>query len=271
MTAEVHRSLWTEAIAGRAAIDLDEVDELASVGRFDHKFLVPVGHLDTLIGSLHDEWRVVESELGRSIRYVTTYLDTTDLLTFRMHRQGRRRRFKVRTRTYGAGSESVLEVKLRDARGRTTKVRLAEPHGTTNGGLEPASLTSVESVLAAAKIDAPLEPLVPSLTTEYTRTTLANVDLQERLTIDVGLEVARAGGGGAGPVRLGTSYAIVESKSSQVGSATRRHLRAAGAFPHRVSKYCVGLATTRPDVVAPQWRPALRRLLPPPTVVLRPR
>ncbi|MFD2349805.1 VTC domain-containing protein [Nonomuraea ferruginea] len=127
-------------------------------------------------------------EIGgrRQFRYTSTYFDTPDLLTFRQHRQQRRRRFKIRTRTYLDGGGRWLEVKLKDAGGGTDKHRVPYD-GAPAHALTPEALDYLSTTLATGlRLPRPA-PLGPVLSTDYRRVTLVDRSGAARLTCDSGL------------------------------------------------------------------------------------
>jgi hypothetical protein len=71
--------------------------------------------------------------------------------------------------------------------------------------------------------------------------------------VDVELEFGGPDRTAGGPDRV-----IVESKSTGVGSADRA-LAGGGVRPVSLSKYCVGIALTRPGATANRWNRILRR------------
>jgi hypothetical protein len=164
-------------------------------------------------------------EIGglRAFGYRTTYLDTPELLTYREHLQGRRRRFKCRTREYADSGLRAFEVELKGLRGRTVKRRL---EGEAD---ELAAAGFLRACLLDAYGRVVTEPFAPVLAVRYTRVTpLAARAPGERLTCD---SLVRFGTAGA--LRDGT--VILESRC------------------------CVGVALTRPGVPANPLRPLLRR------------
>ena len=72
-------------------------------------------------------WAALEIERRRRFAYESVYFDTPDLLTYRQHLQGRRRRYKVRTRAYLDSGDCAFEVKLKGRRDQTVKARLPYP------------------------------------------------------------------------------------------------------------------------------------------------
>lgn len=266
---QVHLARWAEVLAVLEPIDLGaltaavEDTEALGRGRFDRKYLIDVDRIDQLASALGQRWRVLDVDGRRITPYTTRYFDTADLVTFRHHRQGRRRRFKVRIRRYGDAPDAVLEVKYRGRLDRTIKARTAYPasHDGLLDGLDDTAMRFVTDTLRDAyEIDAP-ERLRPSLTTAYGRTTFVDVIAGERLTVDLGLVVsAGAPARPVAPVELGTRFAIVETKSGSARTSLHHRLRALGARPERVSKYCLGIGAVRPDIAINPWGRTLDRL-----------
>src|SRR5690625_3994257 len=117
------------AIATRMpSIDLDQLSQIASLqSRVDTKCLVTPEQRVAVLNQTGRNLRVLDIDGERSFGYESVYCDTTALRTFRDHRQGRRLRFKVRTRLYQNSGDCMLEVKVKKARGKTVKRRMAYP------------------------------------------------------------------------------------------------------------------------------------------------
>ena len=221
-------------------IGLDEVLERADLQtRLDRKYLVPVDALATLLDGLAGTHRVLEVDGRRDFGYRSTYYDTPDLRCLRAHLQGRRRRFKCRKRRYVDTNRSMLELKLKGSRGTTIKSAVACAPADELCGEERAFLRA--QVLAAYGTHLATETLAPVLEVRCRRVTLAAPALGERLTCDLHLEL--------GDHRIVPGMAIVESKSATPRASADRQLAALGFRPvDRCSKYCLGMAFSRPDV-----------------------
>jgi hypothetical protein len=76
--------------------------------RLDRKYLLTADLLPDLLEQLDRDFDVLQIGGRRVSAYSSTYFDTPDLRSFRAHRQGRRDRFKVRTRTYLDSGECWL-------------------------------------------------------------------------------------------------------------------------------------------------------------------
>ncbi|GAB3887656.1 hypothetical protein GCM10027612_26850 [Microbispora bryophytorum subsp. camponoti] len=165
----------------------------------------------------------------------------------------RRRRFKVRTRTYLDSAQCWLEVKISGARGSITKHRL--PYDPRDRDTVDLGRDFVDEALARESIGPTARSsLEPVLVTEYHRATLLLPDAASRVTVDT--ELAWRHDGRA--LRL-PGLAVVETKSASAATPVDRMLWRAGMRPARISKYATGLAALRPDLPDVPWRRTLRR------------
>jgi hypothetical protein len=129
-------SEMAESVAKRAPASLTEVTEQAALRvRVDRKYMVPVDHFGELMARLSQRYTVLEIDGRRAFAYESVYFDTSDLLTCRQHLQGRRRRYKVRTRAYLDTAYCAFEVKFNGARSRPS--RRSCRTGSPTGPLSP--------------------------------------------------------------------------------------------------------------------------------------
>ncbi|NDB07014.1 MAG: VTC domain-containing protein, partial [Acidimicrobiia bacterium] len=114
-----------EQSTGRlSSVSLEEISGEASLmRRYDHKYVTMDVRADDFIATLNDDWLVLRIGREPSHLYRTTYFDDIRCRTYRDHVQGRRPRFKIRSRTYQNGA-SFLEVKMKTGRGQTDKRRI---------------------------------------------------------------------------------------------------------------------------------------------------
>ncbi|WP_439592076.1 polyphosphate polymerase domain-containing protein [Microbacterium sp.] len=240
-------------LARFAPVGLDElVAEASLLTRVDRKYVVPRPVIDRLLGELDAGSRVLEIDGARDFAYESVYFDTPDLLSFRMAAQPRRRRFKLRTRTYLDIGTAYLEIKTRGARGATVKERSAY------AAEHRAMLTITARDDAAAAFDAigvdagRADDLDATLVTRYRRATLLSA--HGRATVDTDLAWVEPGGAGFTLPHL----AIIETKSEGAASAVDRLLWRAGCRPATVSKYATGLAALHPELPRNRWARLLR-------------
>jgi hypothetical protein len=268
-------------LTGLDTIDLGELTERASLlTRIDRKYLLPRSELDAVLADLDSGVRVLDINGVRSSAYESVYFDTPELTSFLMAAHPRRRRFKIRTRTYVDSAQSYLEVKTRGGRGVTVKDRL--PYAPSDRArLTTEGRRYTDTVLDDAAITgAHGHDLMPTLTTGYLRTTLFIPESSSRATIDTGLSWAtvphrtaadqlvaersvpeRSVPGRDAPQRRldRPQLAIVETKSGSRASAVDRILWAHGHRPATMSKYGTGMAALHRDLPGNKWAPVLRR------------
>ncbi|MFD7023696.1 polyphosphate polymerase domain-containing protein [Promicromonospora sukumoe] len=251
-------------IADLAPVTLDELNDAAALQtRRDRKYVLTPDELDDLLTALPPA-RVLEIDGSRSFAYDSTYFDTPELDAYRLAATRRRRRFKVRTRTYVDTGSCFVEVKTRAGRGTTVKER--QPHDDADHlGLARAFVSA-----RLADAGAPSAPvLTPTLRSRYQRTTLLLDDA--RVTLDTGLVWDLLG-----PVDPGAHAAPVVRRSAAIGdlvvvetktaagsgpSSVDRLLWRAGHRPDRISKYATGLAVLEPGLPDMPWRRLVRRRL----------
>ena len=238
-------------------IGLDElVDRAELLTRLDRKYMLPLTDLPLVVGGLEEDVQVLEVDGERRFAYRSVYFDTPDMAGYLAAAHRRRRRFKLRIRTYLASGQHFLEVKTRGPRGTTVKQRV--PYDGEPGRLGPGARAYVDDVLRAAGIDSHGFRLVPALTTRYLRTTLFLPGSGSRVTVDTDLTWALPDG-----TELRTpERTIVETKAGRAGSSADRLLWSLRHRPCPVSKYGTGLAALRPDLPANRWLPVLRRHFP---------
>ena len=249
-------ALMAGPVARLVAIGLDELVERAELlTRVDRKYVVPLEDVATLVRMLPPGAQVLEMGTRRLFEYESVYFDTSDLLAYHLAARRRRRRFKVRTRTYVDSALCWVEVKTRGPRGTTVKERV--PHRLDERASLDGALPFVTGTLATRGITgAESLELDPVLVTRYHRATILLPDSDSRLTIDVDLTWHD----GRRPLEM-RGLAVVETKTGSTASAADRLLWSAGHRPLRISKYATGLAALQPELPASRWRRTLRRHL----------
>ncbi|MEE6272479.1 polyphosphate polymerase domain-containing protein [Georgenia sp. MJ206] len=238
-------------------VDLATLDTHAALlTRVDRKYVLGPADAADLLGALPAGTGVLEIAGRRSFAYESVYFDTPALHSYTSAAHRRRRRFKVRTRTYLDSGTCWLEVKTRGARGTTVKRR--EPYDVGDRATLVASgLRFVDAMLAEACIDAvPATDLAPVLTTRYRRSTLHLPGSGARATLDTELEWTSTDGRSRGAGGL----VIVETKTGASPSAVDRLLWVRGHRPTTVSKFGTGLAALNPDLPSNRWHRTVRRL-----------
>ncbi|PVU82697.1 molecular chaperone [Cellulomonas sp. WB94] len=247
------------ALDALAPIDLDELNALAALQtRIDRKYLVPLVALDGLLQELEPGARILQIGADRDFAYESVYFDTPDLTSYLGAARRRRRRYKVRTRTYVDSAECWVEVKTRGSRGSTVKTR-QEHDPDARERLTTDARRFADGVLDDAHLPEAVDgPLAPTLVSRYRRTTLYLPGTQSRTTLDTDLVWTAADTGEELALR---GFAVVETKTGSTPSSTDRLLWRHGYRPLRMSKYGTGMAALHPELPAAPWRRVLDRHL----------
>lgn len=246
-------------------VSLDELDAKAALrARLDNKYLVPEPVLWALLDELEATHQVLDVDGRRQFAYDSAYFDSPDLDLHQAHVQGKRLRFKVRTRTYGDGRSCFAEVKLKGLRGATVKRRQPLPpeeHGHAGSRLHQF----VDRCLIEHYGTGLNHFLIPAVNVAYDRLTVVHRDGVERVTVDMDLVTSSPQGDPSGRLRRGV--ALVEVKSTDGRGTTDVAMRQRWRRPVSLSKYGAAVALTYPD----QPHAELRHLLSTTFVRLHPR
>ena len=240
-----------QAIATFEPITLADANRVAALQtRVDRKYLVDEATLWQLLDAMAPTVRVLEIDGEQSCGYRSTYFDTEDFALHRAAAQGRRQRYKVRSRSYGENGPCFLEVKSKGRRGSNVKSRISycrdDRDAITPDGHDFVAAVTGRPDLAAA--------LLPVLTTEYRRSTLIDAASRTRLTFDRHLRCTDLVGGEAMLDAI-----VVETKSARAPSAADLWLWQHHVRPTAISKYCTGLAAIHPELPANKWHRVIAR------------
>lgn len=234
-----------QALAVFNPISLDGANELAELQtRIDRKYLVDEATLWGLLDAMAPTAHVLEIDGQQSCTYHSTYFDTEDLALYRAAVQGRRQRYKVRSRRYGDAGPCFLEVKAKGRRGTNIKSRIGYCR-SDHDAITPDGHNFVEAITGGRDL---ASALLPVLTTEYERSTLIDPASRTRLTFDRHLRCTDRVGGHAILDAI-----LVETKSTSAPSAADHWLWQNHFRPTTISKFCTSLAAIRPDLPANKW------------------
>lgn len=235
-------------------ISLEEMDSVKLMNRTDTKFTFNEIHLNEILASVRDNYKILEINNKRASTYYTLYYDTPSLDLYMKHQNGGLNRYKVRHRTYVDSSIGFLEVKFKNSKERTIKTRIKKKEVPTQFQDESESFL---------KSQVPFDPmtLVPSVWVNYSRITLVSKTTQERLTIDTGLEFVREG-----QHYKMENLVIAEVKQDRkqvsrfIELMKKLHIREGG-----ISKYCLAVISTVPKIKMNSFKPkliSLKKIIP---------
>lgn len=224
-------------LAEYAPITLKEMDGVALMNRTDTKYVFHLAQLLEILKRVKSDYRVLEIGGMRASRYKTLYFDTPDLDFYIKHQNGKKNRYKVRSRKYVDSDLCFLEVKFKNNKGRTVKTRV-----TVDDFELDLSQDSNDFISETAGQDFNLRP---ALWNSFKRITLVNQDLPERLTIDTELAFEIDG-----EHKTMKNLVIAELKQEKANrhSPFAKAVKELGIRPERISKYCLGVAMMKEDV-----------------------
>ena len=252
---------------GIDTITLAELNSEASLlTRIDRKYLVPPGATQEVVNHLAPRAQVLQSDGLRHFRYASTYFDTPGLDAYFLAAYKRRRRYKIRTRTYLDSGLCFLEVKTNGSREATVKDRFKyDPDDadriTPDGRLFVIERLVESSTCSLDEANTIAQALVPVMDSTYSRTTLHLPHDEARATFDTELTWDLFDPDGR-RLKTGVSVGhlnVVETKNPSTASPTDRLLWRRGHRPARISKYATGMALLYANLPTNRWNRTIKR------------
>ena len=244
---------YSPDLSGFGAVSLGELNGRAALlDRMENKYLIRSDRFDAVINDLRDVFDLLVID-GRAVfTYETIYFDTADFQSYYQHLQGKRRRYKIRTRRYVDSDLCFLEVKLKGVRGRTVKRRQTCPLDQ-HGRVSREGTRFVRETFASVYGERFEVPYFPRLAMLYRRLTLVGGQ-PERVTVDYDFQFA---GPGDARATAPSDVVIVEVKSERGRGYADRVMREHQVRDGNCSKYCVGLNLIRPNLRCNRFRRTL--------------
>ena len=244
-------------------IGLDDMKAVRLMNRVDQKYMASADQLEELLSRIADAYYVQHIEGNPLAPYRTLYFDTADLRMYTMHHNQKLNRQKLRVRTYRATDTTFFEIKNKDNKKKTRKVRIPVDVSMFDRVLEVPEVaqfvndntpycTSVHSSLITDHSSL----LHECLENRFERITLVDKGMSERITIDQGITFHNRATG----VDADISKLLVIEVKHEVGapmSDIERALHEMHILPRRMSKYCIGTALTDPAAKKNRFKPKL--------------
>ena len=226
------------------------------MARIDNKYVVARAALAEVIPALAQHFDILDIDDRRAFTYDTRYFDDALHSAYYEHHQGRRKGFKVRTRSYADAGLCYLEVKVKGTRGMTMKNRI--PHDpAASDRLTDAARTYVDDVYSSHYGMPFRYDLRWTLDIRYRRITLVAKDGGERMTIDTDLAFTS----GTASKRCSSDMFIIETKSALGRGFADLCLRRVHERPmKKCSKYCIGMASLGEVQRINLFLPTMRKL-----------
>ena len=222
-------------LASFESISLNQMDEVKLMNRTDTKFVFEYSLLNRVMEEIKAHYYILEINGIRLNAYRCLYFDTEDFKFYFEHHNGKKNRNKVRYREYIDSGICFLEIKKKNNKGKTIKERIKVAK-------IPDRLTE-EGNSFVHQIMGTDDELVPKHWNNFSRITLVNKQIKERLTIDLGITFEAE----ERQSRL-ENMVIAEVKQEKVNysSTFMRVIKKQGVRPFRISKYCMATASLFP-------------------------
>jgi hypothetical protein len=217
-------------------ISLEEMDSAQLMNRVDTKYTIPINKLEKILNTLPEHYDILSINNERSFEYHTVYFDTEDHKLYHLHQNGKLNRYKFRIREYCNTGNMFFELKIKNNKGRTNKIR----QSISDFNLKEKEVDFIKKELNFS------ETLIPSLTIHFKRFTLVNQTKTERVTIDRDLYYEHEG-----KSKGFSELAIIEIKESKNNKASKlkKNLKKERYLPTRISKYCIGISSLKSKIV----------------------
>ena len=246
-------------------IGLDDMKAVRLMNRVDQKYIASAAVLGDLLAAVADGYYVQQIAGNPIAPYRTLYFDTPGLAMYTMHHNRKLNRQKIRVRCYRSTLTTFFEIKNKDNKRRTRKVRIPIDPSLFDSCLQLPEVEQFISsntpyavpgaVLSGASPHS-ANTLLPCLENSFSRITLVDKAMHERVTIDQGIAFHNRATGLAADIG---HILVIEVKHEQGApvSDIERALHALHILPRRMSKYCIGTALTNPDVKVNRFKPKL--------------
>lgn len=241
-----------DIVQGMKPITLDEMKSVQLMNRIDTKYVVTDTQLREILSRVCDSYYAQEVENNRFSPYRTLYYDTPELAMYIAHHNRHLAREKVRVRTYVDTDLTFCEVKHKNNKGRTSKERI-KMERVDNIVENPTT-----AAFLAERQPYEVESLRPQLETAFKRVTLVNYEKTERLTIDCDLTFNDKMSG-----KMAKMAPLVVMELKQDGRAhslLKDVLFDMRIKPFKISKYCIGICLTRPEVKQNRFKKKLMKI-----------
>jgi hypothetical protein len=230
-------------------ISLNQMDEVQLMNRTDTKFVFEYDLLEKVLGEIKEHYFILDINGTRLSAYRSLYFDTDDFKFYHEHHNGKKNRNKVRFREYIDSGLCFLEVKKKNNKGKTIKERVKVPE--IPGTMTDEGKQFVHDIMGREEV------LVAKHWNMFSRITLVNKSIKERLTID--LDIKFKGDNSETDLE---KMVIAEVKQEKVNyaSAFMRIIKENGVRPFRISKYCMATASLYPLLKNNNFKPKFLKI-----------
>ncbi len=235
-------------------ISLRHMDAVSLLNRFDSKYQLPVSQLSTILEAIQTQYYVLQINGEVMQTYQTIYYDTTDDQLYLNHHNGKLNRLKIRKRQYVDSGLGFLELKQKNNKGKTSKLRYKLDE--YKPGFSEKEWAFLDE---NTEMELPLNDkgLPVKCVNTFKRITMVNKDFSERCTIDIALTFYSE----SRKVTMG-NMAVVELKQGELNMKTplSDELKLNRVPKQGFSKYCMGRVFLEPELKQNLFKPKLLQL-----------
>jgi hypothetical protein len=224
-----------ELLKGMDSIPLNTLDSSDFKRRIDNKYIVNETQAFDFLKEVKDDYYVLTINGTRLFRYDNIYFDTAAKDLYLMHHNGRQNRCKLRIRRYLDAGNEFFEIKRRNNKKITEKLR----YQTVSGNVFLAEDVA-QNVLKETGFT--IDELKEAITVSYERITIFSKSNDDKLTVDLRVRFLKDS-----ESKELKGVALIEHKYIDKNNTTTasRYLRNyLKQNKSRVSKYCIGIALT---------------------------
>ena len=231
------------------SVGLKQIENYPSMKRTDTKFLFHQNMLSEVLQKASAYFSILEIDGIRIAQYQNYYFDTQALKFYFDHHKNKRNRFKIRLREYANSNLQFLEIKEKNNKGLTKKVR-------TPVSFNQPELTDVHYDFINKHTNQSLD-LELSIENKFNRVTLVHLENHERITFDFSLTCTNLTNEGKFD-----NLVIAEVKQYQkdFSSPIIKIFKTLGVRPEGFSKYCISKAYLNKDLKQNRFKRKFRKI-----------
>ena len=242
----------SHSLSRLSPISLEEMKQVQLMNRIDTKYLTSVDSFAAIAPFLADHYYIQTINGKITAPYQTLYFDTPDIDMYLVHHDRKMQRQKIRTRRYRNTLTTFCEIKNKDNKGRTNKLRIP----ILPEMFETALKNSTVQAFVRENLKYDISLLVPHVEIYFERITLVNIEKSERITIDSSIEFQNHY---TGQNAKATNLIIIEIKQEgRAHSYFKELLLNSHIQPKSFSKYCLGTILTNSKAKYNRFKRKLR-------------
>lgn len=230
-------------------VNLSKLNSLNLLRRFDTKFILNTNQINELLQIMTNEYYILKIDNITNFKYENFYFDTPDLKFYTDHHNAMKKRFKVRYRKYIDINQIFFEIKIKNNKGKTEKIR-----EEANDNL--LIIDDDNKKMINDYINVNPDKLRKSLTISYNRSTFIHKHNNEKITLDTNLYFKN-------DIKKAESehLAILEIKQKKlIKSDFEKIIKELGGKKIRISKYVYGTLLTHHNLKYNNFKPKLLQI-----------